>query len=127
MNPEIETYARRLEQSECPFMAPLVRLCPNGRLPRSLDEFHKKCQSHVIVTDPDSDKAARLMLEAFGGDVTQLTVALGYHMWLWFEDKDRANEAIVYYNRMPAKMAKFTPEKAATLLQRVRKLRPSKS
>jgi hypothetical protein len=100
-------------------MAPLVRLCPNARLPRSLDEFHEKCQSHVIITDPDSEKAARLMLEAFGGDVTELTVALGYHVWLWFENEDRASDAIVYYNRMPRKMTNFTGEKAAALLKRV--------
>jgi hypothetical protein len=121
MHPDVEAFAAQLDRSIYPFMSKLVRLCPNARLPENLDEFHDKTQAHLICGTFDSDKAALLMLETFGKDVTELTVAMASQMWLWFADDDRANRALAYYRRLPKRMGNFTPEKAQALLARVMK------
>ena len=116
MNPEIEAYASTLH----PMMAELVRLCPNAKLPTDLDQFEEKHQAHFIVMDDDSAKAASVTMEAFGGDVTELTT-MGSNLHVWFANELRAKEALSFYRQLPEKMTRFTAADAVRLLRRIRK------
>ncbi len=115
-----EAYLSKLAAQPCgKTMAALARLCTHASEPSNLDDFHDMCQAHLIVTDRDSEAAATWMLREFGNDVTEATVAMGCHLYLWFQNRHRANLAISYYNRMPRRMTNFNGAKAQALLRRL--------
>jgi hypothetical protein len=65
-------------------------------------------QMHLSVVDQDSQRAAEVTLEKFASAVDVFNV-MDVQMYIHFRDEDQADEAISFYNRLPAKMAKFKP------------------
>jgi hypothetical protein len=82
----------------------LIALMPNGRRINGDPDG----QMHLSVVDQDSQRAAEVTLEKFGSGVDVFNV-MDVQMYIHFKDEDQAREAIKFYNRLPAKMAKFKP------------------
>jgi hypothetical protein len=120
MDPEMEQHP----QAQPPMMAALVRLCPNAKLPTDFDGLNDRHQCHFIVSDTNAEKAARLTLQAYGDDVTEVA-SHGPNLHLWFEDETQGERALNFYQRLPQRLAGFTTEQAAALKRRIDRLQPS--
>jgi hypothetical protein len=92
----------------------LLRFFPNAksRAEYGPTKFDEDTQAHITVTGADPWLAAQVTFVLFGDDVSGCSCPDYHNFFLTFFDKEKGDEAIRFYNRLPTRMTSYRREGA---------------